>query len=787
MSDVRWRKVARDLWRHKPRTILVVLAIAIGITGAGAVLDTWALLRRVVDVGYRATDPPAATLRTDPVDAALLALVRALPAVRDAQARRTVYGRALVGGAWRPLALFAPEDFGAIRIGKVRTVAGAWPPADGEIAIERSSLEVAEAGIGEQLAVRIGEGAQRSLAITGIARDAGLAPGWMEHVIYGFATPATLAQLGAPSSLNELRIVTRDSALDQEGVRRVAFDVKAAAEAAGRRVTGVEVPVPGRHIHADQMNSLLYTQAAFGVLALLLSGLLVVNLITAMLAGQVREIGMMKAVGGGSGQIAAMYLTLALVLGVLACLIAIPAGALIGHWYAEFAAGMLNFETKGVPIPRGIIALQLAVGALLPVAAAAIPVWRGCRLSVSEALRDFGIAGTGDGGGRVLAGVGGISRPLLLSLRNAFRRRQRMMLTLLSLAMGGAVFLGALDLRASIRSAIGSIFAAIRYDLVVQLGRPYPAARLEEAARRVPGVARAEAWGGGGAAVGRPDGSFGNAFAVSAVTPASTMMAYPVLRGRWLRAGDVNALVASSRLMDQEPRLTLGGEVTLVVGGRPSRWTVVGVVSSFPGSAYAPHEAWAAVAGEAGVERVAIAVEGADAVTRAEVRRRVHEALAADGFEVTGSVMVAENRAAVEDHLLMVAGFLLVMSWAMIAVGGLGLASTMSLAVLERTREIGVLRAIGARHRAIHTMVQVEGLVIGVLSWAIAVPLSWPVSAALGAAFGRIMFKAPIATVLEPSGILVWLGVVLVVSVVASAWPAFRATRVTTAAALAYE
>ena len=63
-------------------------------------------------------------------------------------------------------------------------------------------------------------------------------------------------------------------------------------------------------------------------------------------------------------------------------------------------------------------------------------------------------------------------------------------------------------------------------------------------------------------------------------------------------------------------------------------------------------------------------------------------------------------------HLLMVADFLGVMAWVMIAVGGLGLASTMSLAVLERTREIGVMRAIGARHGAIHLIIQVEGLVI---------------------------------------------------------------------------
>ena len=148
---------------------------------------------------------------------------------------------------------------------------------------------------------------------------------------------------------------------------------------------------------------------------------------------------------------------------------------------------------------------------------------------------------------------------------------------------------------------------------------------------------------------------------------------------------------------------------------------------------------------------------------------------------------MSEQRSVIEDHLLMVAGFLGNMSLLMIVVGGLGLASTMSLSVLERTREIGVLRAIGAQHSAILVMVQVEGLVIALLSWAVAIPLSLPMSIALGNAFGRVMLKVPVRLVPELSGVALWMGVVVALSLVACAWPAIRATRITTAAALAYE
>jgi putative ABC transport system permease protein len=127
------------------------------------------------------------------------------------------------------------------------------------------------------------------------------------------------------------------------------------------------------------------------------------------------------------------------------------------------------------------------------------------------------------------------------------------------------------------------------------------------------------------------------------------------------------------------------------------------------------------------------------------------------------------------------------MAWAIVLVGGLGLASTMGLAVLERTREIGILRAIGARHRSILVIVLAEGLLIGVLSWLLATLLAVPVRLALEWMFGRTMLSLPFSWLPEPIAVLTWLGLVLVISASATAWPAFRATRVPTAVALAYE
>jgi putative ABC transport system permease protein len=787
-ASPRWSKVLRDVRLHKARTLLVVLAVAIGLVGAAAVLDTWALVRVATRSEYLASNPASATLRTDSIDAALLARVRAVPGVRDAEARRTVTGRLRARGGWQPAVLFAADDFPGMRIGALRPDSGAWPPPAGAIAVERSSLPLAEAAPGDSVAVAIGTGEPVTLPVSGTVRDVGLAPGWMEHVVYGFVTRATLARLGAPTSLDELRIVVRDPAADREAVRAVAWRVRAVVEGTGRRVTNVDVPVPGRHIHAAQMDSLLYTQGAFGALALLLSGFLVLNLVAAMLAGQVREIGVMKVLGARGGQLAAMYLSLALGLGLVAAALALPAAAFIGRRYAAFQADLLNFDTAGYAIPLPVIALELLAAMALPVAAAALPVLRGCRISPGEALRDLGIAGSRTSAGRVLAGVSGVTRPLLLSLRNAFRRRQRMTLTLLALATGGAVYLGALNLRQAVRRAVAALFAPQRFDLTLRLDQPHPADSIEAGVARIPGVAGVEAWSAGRAAVSHADGTLGNTFVVTGPPPGSRLLAQPMTSGRWLRPDDRNALVVNEGLLADEPGLRVGGPVTLVIDGRATEWTVVGAVATIPSpSAYAPRDALARLAAGGLVDLVMVdaAIDGASA--QLDLIQRLRTGLERDGLAVRSTQLVAETRRVLEDHLLMVAEFLGVMAWVMIVVGGLGLASTMGLATLERTREIGVLRAIGARHRTILAVVQAEGLVIALLSWAVAVPLSVPISVVLGRAFGRVMLPVPVMWVPDGAAMLWWLGLVVTVSVIACAWPAVRAMRVPAAAALAYE
>lgn len=794
MLDVRWRKVWRDLRLHPSRTVLVVLAIVVGLAGAGAVLDTWSLMRQVTREEYRASKPPSATMRLDSLTSDDLAAVRSLASVAWVEARRSVTATVTTStdSTPRTLVLVSREDFSSTRIGRLTTNAGEWPPRDGHLIVEHSSVEFAGVSLGDSVRVQLADAPAIWIPVAGIARDVGLPPGWMEHVVYAFASPATMALVGSSATFNSLELIVRDSTLDQAGVRRVVFDVKRALEARGRHVVTIDVPVPGEHAHAGQINSLLYTQGAFGALALLVSGILVVNLIGAMLAGQVREIGVMKAIGASPAQIGGMYFGVAFALGCVASAIAIPLAAVIGRAYANFTAEILNFSATGFAIPTSAFLAQLVVGLVFPVAAAAIPVMRGCRISVNEALGDVGLGTTRsakpDGFITRLTAVGGLRRPMLLSMRNAFRKRQRMTLTLLSLAMGGGVYMGALNLRQSVRGAVDMIFSVQRFDMSARLVREGRADSLEALVRALPGVAGAEAWGAQRATVEHADSTLGNVFSVSAVPVDTKLLAPTLLQGRWLAANDQRALVVNSRLLATDSSLHVGDSVSLKVSGKSERWLIVGAVETGPMPiAYASRAVVSGQAGAQTADRLVIASTLRGPGAQLELLQRVRATLTERGFPVENTQMLSESRFVFEDHLLMVAGFLGVMGQLMIVVGGLALASTMGMAVLERTREIGVLKAIGAQHRAILSMIQVEGLVIALLGWALALPLSVPMSVLLARAFSRIMMPLPILYLPSSDGVIRWLAVAVTVSIAACVWPAWRAMRITTRAALSYE
>ena len=781
------KKAIRDFWTERARTALVVLAIALGISAFASVLSSYAILTRELDRGYLNTNPASAVLRVDRIDDELVNTILQNPEVSDAEPRRTVTGQIKAGPIqWRNLTLFVVKDYADIRVSKLEREEGAWPPATGEILIERDAFQVAKAKIGDRVTVKTLNGKEQQLLVSGSVHDVGQAQARMENIVYGYINLPTLVQLGEEPYLDQLNILVRNNRFDRAHIERVAGDVKTLIESRGKQVRYVNVPRPGKHPHSDLTGILLLAMSSFGLFVLLLSGILVVNLLTALMASQVRQIGVMKAIGGTRWQIARIYFGQALFLGLAAVAVSIPLGVIGSRALCDYMAMFLNFDINSYAVPVWVYLAVAIVGLASPLIAAAYPVWRGTGVPVRVALTDFGLSRTTFGSSafdRLLARIGGTFSPLVFAMRNGFRRRGRLALTLLTLAAGGLFFLAALNIRASIINTLDRMFGARKFDLTVTFGKPYEWQRIQRAVNNTEGITHAEGWF-------FTDGLLApeTEFTVAALPLDTKLLDLEILEGRFLRPGDTNALVINNRLAARAPAMHVGETVTLRIGTMQSNWRVVGVAKEAysPAIAYVPLDFVQQQApGMTNSLRLSLARNDFDSISI--VKENLDRNLEQQGVRARGSASKAETRFGFDQHMLMIYIFLIVMSAIVGSVGALGLMTTMSLNVLERRREMGVLRAIGATPRVVWLLVVVEGLVIGIVSWTIAALLAWPVSKVLGNALVRAMLQGGLDFVFEPRGLLIWLIVSISVSAAGSFIPAWKASRTTVREALAYE
>ncbi|MGE5785285.1 MAG: FtsX-like permease family protein, partial [Myxococcales bacterium] len=308
MLNARWRKLLGDMRAERGRLTLMVSAILVSLIAVVVVLGAQTVLQREIAANYLGTRPASATFElSEHVDQGLLEGIRTMPEVATATGREVVRARVQVGDDWRPMLIFVTEEFDDLRLNLFYRESGAWPPPTGTVLLERSALSMAEADLGSTLRVMAPNGSIKALGVSGVVHDPGLAPAWQERSAYAYATPATLAAMGESPELHELRIAFRAETKDAKAVQNAADELSQALRTRGLHVQEIRVPPPGEHPHQRQMTTVLSMLLIFAGLALVLSSVLVATSLAAMLARQVREIGVMKAVGATTSQLAMMY------------------------------------------------------------------------------------------------------------------------------------------------------------------------------------------------------------------------------------------------------------------------------------------------------------------------------------------------------------------------------------------------------------------------------------------------------------------------------------------------
>ena len=798
MMTSRWKKVWADFWSNRGRTLLTIVTIAVGTLAVGFNSNLGLYMNESMDSDYLSANPSEAEVYAGPLNDDMVKQAREVPGVDTVEGFSSASARIV-----RPDGTYVNINFTALEDPAELTL-NFLKPAAGEISLphygnKETIMDASAMSLGYQpgdiILVELRNGKRRELKFAGYMHAVTGFPYNLAQQVNAYVTPDTLEWLGGDtSSYDMLAISVSENQTDQEHVTSVAQAVADRMERSGATVYFVNVYQPGHHFAYSITQGVFFVLGVLGYLTVLLSGFLIVNTITALMTQHTRQIGIMKATGGGTAQIFGMYLVLIIGFGIGALLIAVPLANAVAENIGGGMAQWLNFY----PVPyRGYSSTytqQVFVALVVPILASILPIYNSVKVTVREALNDYGLGGNAKPKDEsVRRSSLFIPRPIRISLRNTFRRKARLGLTLFTLVLGGAVFIAVYNLWASFDQVIEDIQGYFLADINIAFDRGYRLDKVAGIAENIEGVEGAEGWLEYTGTLNIDDSETGGTQILFVAPPSTSKLIDPIITsGRWLMPGDENAIVIGNHLLQIFPDLKVGDWITIEANGKDTDWQIVGIYSITgnvsPPLLYVNYEYLSVLVGEPEMAySLRIITSQHDPATQRRVNDQVQAAFEARGINIRSTQLGADfirDQKAQTDILVY---FMLVMATLIAIVGGLGLMGTMSINVLERTREIGVMRAIGASNGDIQAIVITEGMVIGILSWAVSIFISIPITNVLCFGVGMAILTAPMPAVYGVTGIIAWLIFTIVLGTLASALPARRASRLTVRDTLAYE
>lgn len=803
--DTRIRKVWKDLAERKARSLTTLAGLAIGLWGIGAVTFAWVVLSNDLGENFSRTQPPSLVVQTAPGPIPSLDGITGLEAFEN---RPLLVSRIEAApNFYMPLNLFVVDDFESQEVARIFPGEGPVTPALGEMLIERSGdmllrimraqaadpeafrnrhevmvpAEDEDAGL---IKIQLPGGIAASTRIAGKVFDPGLAPSNQEMMIYGYVTRETASDWlagGVPS-----RLIARTTPESQQDVAR---QVSARLEAAGNEATSITFPDPAKHPHQFQMDSILFLLAGVGLLAFGIGAVLVINLVSGILTNQIRQVGSLKAMGATRMQVTRMYLASQMLLGLASSALALPLAVKSGYWVCGVIAAMLNFDILTTSLPWTVYAALILAGGLLPVLAAWWPVRHWSRVAVRDALDNHGIQSQFHAGSL----LDRVNIPLPVSLRaglrNALRNPARFALSAGTIAIGALVFMLAMNMRASILNTAKIEEATVLYDISISLEEDAPWEEVSWMAN-FPVVNQVEMWPATRAKL-IDDGELEQLDIPVLGVPVDTWAIKPnLIEGQWLSDERPNGVVATHRLINRIPDLRVGSQLPLNFGDRVIEVELVGIEKRFgPASLSMPRSGYLTLTGaDPNLGRIAfLDLDEETARNTGEFIPLLESHFPMTSLQVR---QVATSRLAarvIRNHLDVIVATLAFVAALMLVVSGLGMASGTSTSVIERTREIGVLRAIGATPAAVLGILTVEALAVALSGCATALFAADSLSKWLENYVGNGIVEYPFDHEFSMEGLVICVVLVSLLALTATLGPARLVTRGEVRTAVSYE
>ena len=806
------RKAYRDVTKRRLRSSLTLAGIVIGVAGIVAIVSTGQNLTRAqaaayanasqADLSFWVWNAPASTERA----------VEGLNNVSSAELRVDFSTRCHWVGdnatglqAARDVSLHGVQDLSAARIDQVLLKVGRWP-GEGEFVAEQSSLEAAPLHLGDTVTCRASAGnPDRAFTLVGLVQTPNYPSASILNFLTFYAPSPDVKRLLGTAGSNSLLLKLGN----QSGARQTVNDVIQLLDRRAIPHDDGTIRDPQEFLGKRELDALFTLLFAFSGVGLLTSAFLVANTLAAIVAEQVGEIGTIKALGATRLQVLGIYLFAALFYGTAGTVLGLLLGVVLSWRLLAYIGSLLSLTTGFEVAPLGLV-LGGVVGLGVTLVAGVLPSLAATAIPVKEALDSYGITSTYGMGraDRLIRRLVALPPLAAMSLRNLGRRKGRTLVTVFVIAVAVSVSLAAQSVSASVSTAIDGLFKTYRADAWVWFGENVSTA-FESSLRSLPYVDGAEIWSlqdawvsvtreNRGATTGAndpPSGGSGTPEIAARARlwglPSDTTLYQPdLVQGRWYRDGETDTVVISSDLV-QSLDLRVGDFVSIDTGSDTRPFRIVGIAvdnsvflgSQVAGKIFLREDLVAQMDHRTGYATFfAVLFDKHDPEN---VSARLDQIAAHfNGYQVGSDSAAAEVQGAKEQTLILTIA-LAAMSLLVGAIGALGVLNTLTLNVVERRREVGVLRVLGGSDASLIQAFLTEGLAFGLGGWAVGVTLGYPLGALLTRVMESVLFH--IDYIFDARMVLISLVFSLVLSGAASLVPALAAARLKAGQVLRYE
>ncbi len=778
------RKSFADVTRRKSRTLMVVLGIFIGVFGLTVinVTEDTIFSAYAFNLGVNA-DRPDLVFMVDKLDNALMPQLAAVANVKTLE-YQTIYitqWRISAAPGHLDFAIDSFPDLQHIAINPFQLLSGRYPNAPNEIIMAYEDQSFQPFNLGDTVTLD-GASGQVQLKVVGISRTAG------EGKPHAFMSDAGLAHLAGSNADHYINIRVNSAAQERTAAAALT-QILTANHISVLRSDSLNTP----SVPQSQLEGIFTLLRILAILAVIISGLLILNTVATLVAEQTAIIGTMKAIGGSRAAIISGYLLTILIYSLLATLPALALGLFAGYQLATSLAATIPLAIGPFTVTLWIVALSLGLGFGVPLLAALLPLWNGTRISVREALSAYGVSAGQESSPLARLGrhLTWLSQTTWLGLHGTFRKRWRVALTLLTLAIAGIGFLAVQTATASVNYTIGEAHSILDADLYVTFRTDPTFDRAQSQLTALPNVARIEPY-----AATHVTTQWGD-MQMLGVETDTQLYHYQLLSGRWFQLGDTNVILISDATAARSG-LTIGSAMTV----ESHTLTVIGTVRQpvdvlgWIGSSIVPLQTLIEVTdqpADSAFREVIIEAKDRSQPAVDQLANQIDQIInplvapsPGQKYSFDNSVETFQSYTARRQQTWYVLyallyGVALVVS----AAGIMGLASTLTASVLERRREIGMLRAMGASTRQVAKVFWVEGLALGSIAWCVSALLGLPLAYAFVQAFSGMVL--PTDFIVDPSAFLVMLVAILAIAALASIVPALRAAHLRVAETLRYE